>query len=476
MSSNNLSKSSGWSFPWISKGKSTNGNVNKGKRMRESIITALLGILLFISMPARANDSEKPESEERIKKLEQMVEKLSTEVNALRQEKSEADQSAGNNIPHKYLDELRREIDEIKNSKAMDLNSWLNRLTIGGYGEMHANFGEGPEKDVFDIHRLVLYLGYEFSDWIQFHSETEIEHAFVSDDSGGELSLEQAYVDFLLSEHLNVRAGRVLTPLGIINKKHEPPLFNGVERPSFSKYIIPTTWSSDGIGIFGFAGSFLQYEVYVVGGLDGSEFNATDGIRKGRIKERPSLHEPAFTGRLDFYPLSNQETNYEQDLRLGLSGYCGGLDNGNQGKDPGIDGNIKIYSADFEYSVCRFDFRGAIADIKIDGAREIGNGTAEEIFGFYVEGAYHFWPDAWKTNKLKSSDAVLFVRFDNFDTQHEMPSGVSQDPVGDRIEWTMGVNFYPVHNFVIKADYQIRQNEAQSDLPDLLNLGLGWNF
>ncbi len=154
MSSNNLSKSSDGRFPRISKSKLTNGNVNKGKRIRESIIFALLGILLFISIPARANDSEKPESEERIKKLERMVDKLSTEVKALRQEKQESDPSASNNIPHKYLDELRREIDEIKSSKAMDLNSWLNRLTLGGYGEMHANFGEGSENDVFDIHRL----------------------------------------------------------------------------------------------------------------------------------------------------------------------------------------------------------------------------------------------------------------------------------------------------------------------------------
>ena len=47
--------------------------------------------------------------------------------------------------------------------------------------------------------------------------------------------IEQAAVDFLLSEPFNIRVGRVLTPLGIINKWHEPPSFNGVERPSFSK-------------------------------------------------------------------------------------------------------------------------------------------------------------------------------------------------------------------------------------------------
>ena len=282
---------------------------------------------------------------------------------------------------------------EISTLNAFDLDSWLNKFTLGGYGEFHANFGEGETPDLFDIHRIVLYLGYEFSEWIKFHSEIELEHAFVND-GNGELSLEQGYVDFLLSQRLNVRAGRILTPLAIINKTHEPVTFYGVERPSFAKSIIPTTWSSDGIGIFGSLCPAVTYEAYVVGGLDGSKFDALNGIRSGRIKERPSLHEPAITGRLDFYPLVEREVSHNQRLRLGISAYAGGLDNGDEGKNPDIDGDIQIYSGDFEYSVSKFDFRGAVAHEKIVGAREIGSGTAEEIFGWYGEVAYHFWPPA----------------------------------------------------------------------------------
>lgn len=444
-------------------------------RIRNGIIFVMAGIMLVVTLPVRADNPDFDQLE-RIKQLEQMVERLSREVDLLKKEKGKRDQADENSFSRDYLDELRRDIDELKSSQKFDPDSWLNRFTLGGYGEMHANFGEGDEKDIFDIHRLVLYLGYDFSDWIKFHSETEIEHAYVSDDSGGELSLEQAYVDFLLSEPLNLRAGRILTPLGIINKKHEPTTFNGVERPSFAKYIIPTTWSSDGIGLFGSMSSSLQYEAYVVGGLDGSEFNATNGIRGGRIKERPSLHEPAFTGRIDYYPLADLGDNYNQELRLGFSGYFGGLDNGNQGENPDINADIHIYSADFEYSASRFDFRGAIADLRIDGTREIGKSTAKEIFGFYVEGAYHFWPDSWKIGKLESTDAVVFVRYDDFDTQYKMPSGISDNPAGDRNEWTIGVNFFPTNNFVIKMDYQFRDNGNGEDLPDLMNLGAGWHY
>ena len=53
-------------------------------------------------------------------------------------------------------------------------------------------------------------------------------------------------------------------------------------------------------------------------------FNSTSGIRNGRIKERPSLNEPAITGRLDFYPEAIARTALDQSLRVGVSGYCWG--------------------------------------------------------------------------------------------------------------------------------------------------------
>lgn len=378
------------------------------------------------------------------------------------------------------VDDLAAEVEKLRQAESdkplpEGLDTALNKLKLGGYGEMHANFTQGSEKDQVDFHRMVLYLGYDFADWIKFHSETELEHAFVSD-ADGEISLEQAYVDFLLTGKFNVRAGRILTPIGIINKKHEPPTFNGVERPSFASSIIPTTWSSDGVGIFGSLNPSLTYEAYVVGGLDGSGFSAVSGIRGGRIKERPSLNEPAITGRLDYYPDSINRNDSDQSLRLGASGYFGGLDNGDQGSNPGIDGEIAITSADFEYSIRNFDFRGVIAHINIDGARQIGNNVAEEIFGWYLEGAYHWLPEEWKTGKLAKADATVFLRYDKYDTQYKMPSGISKNPAGDRTDWTFGTNFYLTPNLVLKADYQIRDDDSSGDPDDLFNLGVGWIF
>ena len=82
-----------------------------------------------------------------------------------------------------------------------------------------------------DFHRFVLLVTHEFSPRIRFVGELELEHAFVEGlEEGGELELEQAYVDFLLSRGFNVRAGMLLMPVGIINERHEPPVYYGVER------------------------------------------------------------------------------------------------------------------------------------------------------------------------------------------------------------------------------------------------------
>ena len=353
---------------------------------------------------------------------------------------------------------------------------WYQRLSLGGYGEVHVNSDEAPNGDLFDLHRLVILLGYEFTDWLVFNSELEIEHAFVSKSSGGEIGFEQAYVEYVHSECLHVRAGRVLVPLGIINQKHEPPTFNGVERPSFAKYIIPSTWSADGIGVVGWICPALKYEAYLVTSLDGSQFSATNGIRSGRIKERTSLNDMAFTGRLDLFPFAIYPVPGTRTLRTGVSTFLGGLDNGNKGSNPGIDGEIAVVSADLEYTGACFDLRGAFAYENISDAAQIGNGAASEIFGWYIEGAVHVWPECWRYDRMRRADAVLFARYDDFNTQYRMPAGVTENGAGNRDEWTFGITFLPVPTFAVKFDYQVPNDATANNLANRVNLGLGWQF
>ena len=121
---------------------------------------------------------------------------------------------------------------------------------VGGYGELTLNAPSNAPA-VVDLRRFVLFVGHNFTDRIRFYSEVEVEHAVSSAEDAGEVEIEQAYVDGLLSRRLNLRAGLILMPVGIINVYHEPPTFNGVDRPEVDTLIIPSTWREPGFGIFG---------------------------------------------------------------------------------------------------------------------------------------------------------------------------------------------------------------------------------
>ncbi len=346
---------------------------------------------------------------------------------------------------------------------------WYDRITIGGYGEIHLNHenvhGGG---DQIDNHRFVAYLGYRFSDSIELHSETEFEHSLAGDGADGELALEQLHVDFRLDERWNVRAGRFLTPLGIVNRTHEPTTFVGVERPLFERIVIPSTWSTDGAGLFGALSPTLAYELYVGSSLDGTGFDPIDGIREGRQEGSPGLSEPALSARLDWTAWRGNEGE------LTLSGWFfgGGLDNGGGGVNPGLDADLRIYGADVVASYGRFDVRAAYALEEIQGAADIGGGVASEIDGWYGQVAYHFGAEG---SSGGAHDWIGFVRYDDIDTQKDMPTGVAADPAGRQNEWTVGVSYFPVENLVIKADYQMRDDDG-GGLPERANLGLGWSF
>jgi hypothetical protein len=57
-----------------------------------------------------------------------------------------------------------------------------------------------------------------------------------------------------------------------------------------------------------------------------------------------------------------------------------------------------------------------------------------------------------------------------------MPSGIAKDKSKDIDELTFGVNFYLTPDFVVKADYQFRDDASGNGRDDLLNIGLGWSF
>ena len=160
------------------------------------------------------------------------------------------------------------------------------RTALSGYMDFHFNNPEFSDAQL-DFHRFVLLVTHTFSERIRFVGELELEHAVVEGlEEEGELELEQAYVDFLLSRSFNVRAGMMLMPIGIINERHEPPVYYGVERPFNDTVIIPTTWFEAGAGVHGEIGRGWRYRAFVVAPLDAAEFTAEEGHSRGPPERR----------------------------------------------------------------------------------------------------------------------------------------------------------------------------------------------
>src|SRR6266508_631177 len=242
------------------------------------------------------------------------------------------------------------------------LGSAQESTTIGGYGEIHYTNRSGRNTPAeVNLRRFVVYLAHAFDEHISFRSELEVEDAKVEGGSaGGEVALEQAFLDYRFSDRLTLRTGLVLIPVGIINETHEPPTFNGVDRPAFDHDVIPTTWRELGVGAVGTipGGSGLAYRVYVVNGLRAEGLSAGEGIREGRQEGRQaSFANPSVTGRLEWA---------RPGVKIGGSFWYGGTADTNATVGTGTFGAAgALLSADARYESGPLALRAVIATISV---------------------------------------------------------------------------------------------------------------
>ncbi|HEY3092579.1 MAG TPA: metal-dependent transcriptional regulator [Vicinamibacterales bacterium] len=342
---------------------------------------------------------------------------------------------------------------------------------ISGYMDFHVNKADG-EASVIDFHRFVLLVSHSFTSKIRFVGELEVEHAFVEGlEESGELELEQAYIDFLLSRPFNIRAGMLLLPMGIINERHEPPVFNGVERPFVDTVIIPTTWFDAGAGVHGEIGRGLRYRAYVTAPLDAREFSADEGIREGRQKGgQATAARAAFTGRAEY---------------LGIRGLTAGAalwrGTSRVTRTPELKSSVTVGEADARYRRGRLELRGEIARVDVGNAAALNDSLgralgvppniASALRGFYGEAGYRIW-DAGAPR-----DLVTFFRYENFDTQFRMPAGLLPLKEFDRDAFVVGTTYYPDPDVAVKADYiYLRNRSGIFANRHQLNVGLGWWF
>jgi hypothetical protein len=262
----------------------------------------------------------------------------------------------------------------------------------------------------------------------------------------------------------------MLMPIGIINERHEPPVYYGVERPFIDTVIIPTTWFEVGAGLHGEIGRGWRYRGYVTAPLNAAEFSADEGVREGRQRGSESnVGRPGVTGRLEYVGF--------RGLTIGASGWSG--DSGFEFR-PGFDVPVSLVEADARYSRRGNEFRGQLAQVWIDNAGLLNDRLAlrtgvnpnigSALRGFSLEGSRRFL--AGRIGEIGG-----FLRYENFDTQFQMPAGYVPLQQFDRDAWVIGANFWPDPDVAVKVDYSIVRNQSSViPAPNSFNVGLGWWF
>jgi len=461
------------------------------------LVTALAGL------STAANALDKPKTMEQMWKIieaqQQEIEAMKAKMNAATPTSQAVPASSPapststvqqlerkTNVLSQEVEKLRTNLvipDEVKYKSAYGLGPAASKvyqvgkgLSIGGYGEaIYQNYVHDRNADTknnADLERMVLYAGYKFTDRILFNSEIEFEHATSGEGSElkGEVGVEFAALDFFIDPLANVRAGLVLMPMGFINQIHEPPFFFGNHRPEVEQRIIPSTWREMGVGLFGQITPNLTYTTYLVNGLDASGFSSA-GIAEGRGGgSQAKAEDVGYVGRMDYTP------GYLPGVTLG-----GSLFVGNSGQNLSYAGQradvfTQLYEGHVQWKYRGLEFRtlgswGHIGNADLL-SKAAGQTIGSENYGWYTELGYDILP-LFKADTLQY--LAPFFRYERLDTIASAPTGYADDPSKDLRIYQFGLQYKPIPNVVIKADY--RNFHAKQGLaPDDFNLGFGFIF
>ena len=394
------------------------------------------------------------------------------------------------------------------------------RLSVGGYGEvaMSRNFysdhvsrysladehKNDPSHGRFDIPHAVIYLGYDFGKGWTMGTEIEFEHggvgmAYEKEDEeggeweqevekGGEVELEQFWIQKSFGRWANIKAGHIVVPVGLNNAYHEPLNFFTVYRPEGENTVLPSTWHQTGISFWGKTKGW-RYELQFLAGLNSDNFTNTGWINKG--PGTPTEEEIATK-----YGTALRIDNYcIKGLRIGLSGYYGhaignSYPNNKDGAESKYKGVVAIGAIDFTYNNYNWIVRGQADYGYLSDAKQLKyftnrlNGlspfhhsafVSKNAFAYGIEAGYNVFS---QIEKLRQSNQkmYLFGRYEHYNPYASKTKNTSYDYTNVK-RMAVGINYYPVKQIVVKAEYSHRFLKSQYNNEPAINIGVayeGW--
>ena len=268
--------------------------------------------------------------------------------------------------------------------------------------------------------------------------------------------------------------------------RHGPGLIALNARPEAVRYLndgIPYTsaesaaqsarlashWETHGFGLWGEAGP-VSYRTYVVNGFRGAGF-AAGGLRGGRQKgNQAKADDLAWVGRLDFTGVPG--------LLIGGSAYIGDSGQDLLASGQSVDVGTQILEGHLEWRWRGLELRALAARAELDDVARLnaalgftGNqSVGERLEGHYVQLGYDVL-----AGRGGERSFTPYARWEQLDTQAEVPAGFRANPANDLESLTLGFAFQPIDEVVFKVDHQNYDNEAGTGV-DQFNVLLGYIF
>lgn len=392
-----------------------------------------------------------------------------------------------------------------------------SRLSIGGYGEAvvsrnffsdninrysHASdYKDAKSHGRFDLPHVTFSIGYEFGKGWRVSSEIEFEHGGTESaveleadeageyeseiERGGEVVLEQFWIEKTFSSALNLRMGHIIVPVGYTNGNHLPTEFFTVFRPEGENTILPCTWHETGVSLWGRIGAW-RYEALVIPGLDSELFSRQNWIKGGSASPYEFKVGNKYAGvlRLDNYSVKG--------LRLGVSGYYGhsfmnGVQPSTADKYKKMKGAVTIGSFDFEYKGYNLIARGYLDYGHLDDSEEISKynrnmpknspsprtNVASDAMCAGIEVGYDIFSKIERMAQ-KQQKFFLFGRYETYDSMYKTASNITDNEWCGRQCIVGGINYYPIREVVIKAEYSAGLMKSQYNDENRLSIGVAY--
>lgn len=322
----------------------------------------------------------------------------------------------------------------------------------GGFGEFlyHRHMHDGSVSQHVSPHHFVLRMGYLFQEKWYFFGKIAVEHR-------DEFVLENLFLNYHTSDHLNLKGGLFALPIGLHNQSHTPDAYFGVQLPSMYRAIIPFEWNDMALGVDGeWHDAGLHYQLYLMTGFksytpQGGTIDAANGLRHARQTHHSSFGLPGLVGRVAYDGVAH--------LSLGMSALLHQTETSQQEQNDSTSLGITMLTADAKWYYQGVTLKGEVVYTHLSGASAYnaiaGKDVGQKMLGGYAEVGYNL------LQRIKTKQQLVpFVRYGYTDTHWKVETPTIRNKKYGRQELTVGINYSPIKNVLLKADHTLSTDRA----------------